>query len=193
MTALISTSPIAKLMRYFAAEEKALEKSEYYNGKVVKMAGGTLNHSRLSIKVAKLIDNFVEDSNYDFIVADSNLKVWIETKQSAVYPDALVICQQPEYYNNRRDTIVNPTLAVEVLSNSTKKYDTEAKFDLYRTLPSFKEYVLISQKQAFVDVYTLRDDGVWEIRNYKDNDIAILKTLNDCPLSLERLYRGIEF
>jgi len=110
-----------------------------------------------------------------------------------VYPDAVVICEQPAYFQNRLDTITNPLVVVEVLSNSTEKYDRAGKFDLYRTLPSFKEYVLVSQEYKHVSVYTRQPDNTWILRDYDgDDSTAVLYALHECPLSLKRLYRGLE-
>ena len=177
---------------YFRAEEKSLEKNEYHNGIIVKMAGGTFNHDNLSMKTGAFLTLFVEENDLNFFVNGSDLKIRIEEYDKVVYSDALVVSDSPIYFNNRKDTITNPMLIVEVLSESTQNYDRTTKFEMYRTLPSFKEYVLVHQNRKHVSVWTKQENDTWVLKDYKgDDDIAILRHINNCPLSLRRLYRGL--
>lgn len=178
---------------YLKAEDKSLEKHEYHNGIIKKMAGANLLHNRLASKIASIIDNFIESNNYGFIVSNSDTKIRIEKHNRFVYPDAVVICEKPEFYKGRKDTITNPLLIVEILSDSTEEFDRGMKYDYYRSIPSFKEYVLVRQEIKQVSVYTRQDDSTWIIRHYEGDDAtAILHALHQCPLPLERLYRGVE-
>lgn len=120
---------LVSLEKYFQNEEKALFKSEYHQGKVIKMAGGTHNHDSLSVMCATLMSNFVEDNDLNCRVNGSGLKIRIEAYDKVVYADALVITEKAEYYKGRKDTITNPVLIVEVLSDSTEKFDRSSKFD----------------------------------------------------------------
>ena len=105
----------------------------------------------------------------------------------------MVVCEKPEFYQNRKDIITNPLLIVAVLSDSTNDYDRTTKYEYYRTIPSFKEYVLVHQDCKHVSVYTKQADNTWLIRDYDgDGATAILYALRDCPLPLKRLYRGLE-
>ena len=176
---------------YYELEEKSLTKNEYHNGIILKMAGGTYTHDTLSVKTGALLINFVEEHDLNFRVNGSDLKIRIEDYDKVLYSDALVISDDPRFFNNREDTITNPLVIVEVLSNSTKKFDKTTKFDMYRSLDSFKEYVLIHQDRKHVVVYSKQEDGSWILRDYKGDDTAILYHLENCPLPLKRLYRGI--
>lgn len=181
------------LAAYFKAEEKSIAKNEYHNGIITKMAGGTFNHDNLAGKAVTLINLFVEQNDLNYFVNGSDTKIRIEAYDKVVYPDAVVICEKPEYYLGRKDTIINPLLIVEVLSKSTEGHDRSLKFDYYRSLPSFKEYVLIAQDQKRVSVFTKQNDDIWIIKDYhSETATAILHALHDCPLSLKRLYRGLE-
>jgi Uma2 family endonuclease len=181
------------LEAYFQAEDVSLEKNEFHNGKVIKMAGGTYNHDSLSLKAGKLMDNFVEDNDLNYRVNSSEIKIRIEAYNKVVYADALVISEKPAFYNNRKDTITNPILIVEVLSDSTGEHDRTTKFEYYRTIPSFKEYVLIHQDKKHVSVYTQQEDDSWRLKDYETDDAtAILYALQNCPIPLKRLYRGLE-
>jgi Uma2 family endonuclease len=178
---------------YFKAEEKSISKHEYHNGKIILMAGGTFIHDNLANKAITFINNFIEENELFYFVNGSDTKISIEQCNKFVYPDAVVICEKPIFYQNRKDTITNPLLIVEVLSDSTKEYDRNIKYELYRALPSFKEYVLIHQDIKLVGVYTKQPDNTWIIRHYEgDEATAILYTIEKCPLSLKRLYRGLD-
>jgi Uma2 family endonuclease len=193
---LIKSVAIPKMVSldaYFRAEEKSLTKNEYHNGIMLPMAGGKLKHNRLAQKVASLMDAFIDSENLDYIVSNSDTKIRIENFNKIIYPDAVVLCEMPQYFNQREDTIINPTLVVEVLSVSTQRHDHTTKFELYRTLPSFQEYVLIHQDRYHVVVWTKQGNGAWLPNDYIGQDsVAVLYHLHNCLLPLERLYRGIE-
>ncbi len=157
------------------------------------MAGAKLNHNLLAQQAANLMGNFVFDNDFKYKVSNSDTKIRIEAANKVVYPDAVVICEKPEFFKGRQDTITNPLLIVEVSSDSTKEYDRDTKFDYYRTIPSFKEYVLISQERKHVTVYTKQADSTWILRDYDSEEAtAILYALHNCPLPLKRLYWGVE-
>jgi Uma2 family endonuclease len=180
------------LEKYFQAEEKALHKSEYHNGKIIKMAGGTVLHDNLGSRFVYILTDFVDNQDLNYIINSSETKIRIEAHNKVVYPDALVICEKPDYYDNRRDTITNPLLIVEVLSDSTADFDRTLKFDYYRSLESFKEYVLVHQDRQLVTVYSKQSDNTWLLRDYEGADVtAILYALHQCPVSLKRLYKNM--
>lgn len=179
---------------YLAMEELAEEKHEYDNGKLITMAGASLNHSRITANCIRLIGNeLVTHDNNTCFVSSSDLKIYVTAQGKFYYPDASVVCGEPEYYQKRTDTVENPTLIIEVLSDSTEGFDRGDKFDWYSTLTSFKEYLLVSQHQKKAEVWTYVSGDVWEMRRYKNpDDRIILKTI-DCEIVLEELYRGIVF
>jgi Uma2 family endonuclease len=188
----VKTPKYITLEAYFKAEEKSLTKNEYHDGIIIPMAGAKLKHNRLAHTAAFLIETFSEANNLDCIVSNSDTKIRIEDFNKVVYPDALVISPPPQYYNGREDTITNPLVIVEVLSISSKKFDEGTKFEMYRSLPSFKEYVLVFQDLRRVAVWTKQNDGSWLPIDYIGEDaVAILHTLDGCPLPLKRLYRGL--
>jgi Uma2 family endonuclease len=191
-TIAAKTPKFITLEAYFKAEEKSLTKNEYHDGIIIPMAGAKLRHNRLAHKVAYLIEAFSEEKKLDCIVSNSDTKIRIEDFNKVVYPDAVVICPPPQYYKGREDTIVNPLIVVEVLSISTQEFDRTTKFEMYRSLPSFKEYVLVYQDLHRVAVWTKQNDGSWLPKDYIGDDaVAILHALEDCPLPLNRLYKGL--
>jgi Uma2 family endonuclease len=177
---------------YFKAEEKSLTKHEYHDGIVIPIAGAKLTHNLLASKALALISYFIDEKNLNLKISNSDTKIRIEDYNKIIYPDAVVICETPQYYNGREDTITNPLLVVEVLSLSTARFDRTTKFEYYRTLPSFKEYVLIHQDLHRVSVWTKQADGAWLPKDYVgDEATAFLHSIQDCPISLARLYKGI--
>jgi Uma2 family endonuclease len=191
--AIVAKTPkYITLEAYFKAEEKSLTKNEYHNGIIIPMAGAKLKHNRLAQATANIIGNFVYETELDCIVSNSDTKIRIEDFNKVVYPDAVVICAPPQYYNGREDTIINPLIVVEVLSTSTQEFDRTTKFEMYRSLPSFKEYVLVYQDLHRVAVWTKQNDGSWLPKDYIGDDaVAILHALEGCPMPLNRLYKGI--
>ena len=178
---------------YFRAEQKSIHKNEYHNGIIQPMASGTFNHDNLACKAVTLINNYFEENEYPYLVNGSDTKIRIEKYNRFVYPDAVVIYEKPEFYQNRKDTITNPLLIVEVLSDSTKDFDRTTKYEYYRSVPSFKEYVLVHQENKHVSVYTKQADNTWIVRDYDgDEATAILYAIESCPLPLKRLYRGLD-
>jgi len=178
---------------YFRAEQKSIHKHEYHNGIITLMAGGTFNHNNLAGKAVTLINTYFEENDFPYFINGSDTKIRIEKYNKFVYPDAVVICEKPEFYQNRKDTITNPLVVIEVLSDSTKEYDRTTKYEYYRTIPSFKEYVLVHQESKHVSVYTKQPDNTWIVRDYEgEAAIAVLYAIQSCPLPLKRLYRGLD-
>lgn len=139
---------------YYRREEKSVHKHEYHAGKIIRMSGGTTKYSRLKVKAIYLIESFIENQKLDFTVFDSDSKIRIDALNKIVYPDATVVCERVLHFDDGKTTIVNPILVVEVLSPSTQDYDKTDKFGMYRTIPSFKEYVLVDQDTEKITVYT---------------------------------------
>jgi len=136
---------------YLAIEEQAEYKSEFRGGKIVAMPGGTLNHSAIISNTNAALHHALRKKGGKCRDMESNLKIWVESDATGVYPDVMVFCGQPEFWEGRKDVILNPTLIVEVLSASTEDYDRGTKFAKYRCITSFKEYVLISQSEPLVE------------------------------------------
>ncbi len=167
--------------QYLALEERAVHKSEYHNGQILAMSGGTLNHSLISANMIGVLRNALKGQACR--VLDSNLKVYIEQANHFVYPDGMVICDAPIFFEERKDVIQNPILVVEVLSDSTEAYDRSDKFQRYMSLPSFQEYVLINQKKKKIEVFYRQDEKQWIYRVYQEPDTHVF--LNSLHLHLE--------
>jgi len=142
---------------YLAIEEFSEYKSEYINGQIVPMAGGSTNHNRIALNFSSTLNFAFKQQDYEVFIGD--VRLWIPEERIFAYPDVMIIAGEPEYVNNRTDIIVNPVVIIEVLSKSTQAYDPcgicEAargkKFNAYRTIPSFQEYLLVDQTRIHVE------------------------------------------
>jgi Uma2 family endonuclease len=177
--------------QYLRREEKATEKHEFYNGKIIKMPGGTDIHSEIAGNVIASLKITVRALPKKFKVYTSDLKIRIESLDAGVYPDALVICEQPEYWQDRRDVITNPLLIVEVLSPSTKAFDR--KFDLYKELPSFKEYVLVSTDTPSVETRFREETDLWRMRTETNIAASVALRSLGIAIAMTDIYENIVF
>ena len=179
------------LDEYRTLEETAQERHEYHNGAIVAMTGGTLEHSAIAGNLYALLRAALKKTA--FKPFNSDLRIWIPAYLKGVYPDLSVIDGQPQFNDNRRDEILNPTLIAEVLSHSTEAYDRGDKFKYYRSIPEFCEYLLISQYQPLVDHYVKAEDGDWRLRSYESLTATIQLITADTQLNLTELYEDIVF
>lgn len=149
--------------QYLALEEQALEKHEYHNGEILAMSGGTPIHSRLGANIIKVIGNAIDKAELPCDIYNSDRKIYIESVNHFVYPDAFVVCGDEQNSTQDENAVTNPILVVEVLSKSTANYDRTDKFRKYCSLPSFKEYVLITQDQPIVETLYKADKKTWHM------------------------------
>jgi Uma2 family endonuclease len=178
---------------YLRREEKSVEKHEFYNGKIIKMPGGTDIHSEISMNIGAAIKFAVRPLPIKFRVYNSDLKIRIESLNAGVYPDALVICEQPEFWENRHDVITNPLLIVEVLSPGTKSYDRLGKFELYKLLPSFQEYVLIDAHKYAVETRFREEPDLWRIRTETNINASVPLRSLGVTIAMTDIYENIVF
>jgi Uma2 family endonuclease len=122
----------------------------------------------------------------------SDVRLWIPERRIYTYPDVMIIDGEPEYFPNRTETVLNPILIVEVWSKGTKSYDRESKFDAYRTIPSFQEYLLIDQTRIHVEQYSKTGMKQWSFCEYDDSDEAIAFTKIPFQISLADLYNKVQ-
>jgi Uma2 family endonuclease len=188
MVAVPSHSPKLTPAEYFVWEEKQLCRHEYINGEVYAMSGGTQNHSRIALKFAALLDNYLADSRCR--VFNSDCRVNIVETDDYTYPDVSVSCDQRD--TTTAQYITYPCLIVEVLSDSTEAYDRGNKFFHYRQNPQLRDYVLVSSQAVAIDLYRKGNDERWEIINYRAGDVVELQSV-DLSFPIEQAYRGIDF
>jgi Uma2 family endonuclease len=169
------------------------EKHEFDNGKLHTMSGGSKIHNHLSVRVSSALTVCLDDIDEDYSVCSSDMKVQIIDKNKAVYPDVTVIQGDAVYYLGRESVILNPILIVEVLSPSTQAYDKGEKFDYYRTLDSFREYVLVHQDIPKVEVFFLQNtvEKLWKITTYEGLDTLIDLDSIGCQIEMKKIYHRV--
>lgn len=176
---------------YLAMEETADFKSEYYQGEIFAMVGATANHSRIVRNLITRLTMAFENKNCEVFGLD--LRLWIEAVKLFTYPDLVISCGKLQFHQNRRDTITNPLLLVDVLSESTQNYDRGQKFFLYRAIESLKEYVLIDQYQFQVEHFSKAEDGRWVLTEYHNAEDILSIPRIDFRISLKDIYDKVEF
>jgi Uma2 family endonuclease len=176
---------------YLELEEKAEYKSEYRDGEIIPMTGGTTNHNKIAGNFYAYLKFGLKKQNYDVYIGD--VRLWIPRYRQHTYPDIMVIQGEPIYTGANTTTVMNPLLIVEVLSKSTSNYDQSDKFMYYRSIPEFKEYILINQYQYHVMQYVKTDDSKWIFTELQsESDILTLETI-DFQIALSDLYEQVNF
>jgi Uma2 family endonuclease len=175
---------------YLALEEKAETRSEYWNGEIVAMAGGNINHQQIVANLTEFLGAKIRGRCRIF---PSEMKVWVKKRNKFFYPHLTVLYGKPNFYKNRRDTIDNPRLIIEVLSKSTASFDRAEKFLSYQSLESLDEYVLISQEKPAVEQYNKREDGNWIYQATIGTNSAVTFPSVETSLDLSEIYDLVEF
>ena len=189
--AIPQKKPYVSVDEYLRLEREALDKSEYYAGEIFVMAGGTATHSTIVMNVGGELRSLLRGNRC--APYDSNLRIEIPATGLFTYPDVSVICGPIESSPLGDDMATNPTLIVEVLSDSTEAYNRGGKFAHYRTIPSFREYVLVSQNEPLVEVFFRRDDGIWQLAPVSGLDAAVQLQSLGITLRLAEVYERVEF
>ena len=181
------------LNEYLARESRSVYKHEFYNGKIIRMAGAKARHNQIAANLTGALKYALRPLPRKFIVYNSDQKVYIESENVGVYPDALVVCETPQFWKGREDLIVNPLLVVEVLSRSTASFDKSGKFLLYEQLPSFLEYVLVEQKYPRVESWFRTTEHSWDKTVQTDIADSIQLRSVGVSVSLSEIYEHVAF
>jgi len=186
----MSAAPVAKLTveEFLAAERAADLRNEYHDGEVFPLVAAGWNHGVITGNCYQAASARLKGTSCRLSVSAVKVRV---SPTKLVVPDLVVVCGRPAFTDEASDVITNPKVVLEVLSPSTRNYDRGDKFDLYRLLPSFEEYVLIAQDEAKVEVIRRHSDGRWVITFCQGTEsVAQLESL-DISLPLAELYAGV--
>ncbi len=175
---------------YLALEEQAEFRSEYENGSIVAMAGGSFNHVQITSNVARSLGNQLSGR---CSVLPADMKVQVEKRGKFYYPDITIVCGKPQFHQNRTDTITNPQILIEVLSKSTEAKDRTEKFWSYQLLDSFQEYILVSQDEAAVEQFVRQADGSWRYLAVIGEESVLRLTTVEAELDLREVYQSVDF
>lgn len=170
---------------YLALERQAETKSEYLDGEIFAMTGASRKHNRLNLNLAVLLDSQLKAKGCE--VYASQMRVKVSATGLYTYPDVVAVCGEPRFEDAEVDTLLNPTLIIEVLSKSTGDYDRGTKFLHYRALPSLREYILIAQNQVHVEHY-LRQNDAWLLTETDRQDDVIELPSVGARLALAEVY-----
>jgi len=189
----MATQPQLRLTpeEYLGQERRAEAKSEFHDGEVLAMAGASYVHNLIVANVIRELGTQLKGR--PCTVLPSDVRVRIEASNRYVYPDVTVVCGEPAFTDREQDTLVNPTLLVEVLSKGTRNYDRGEKFEHYRTLESFAEYVLLAQDRPHCEHYVRQADGRWILTETKRLDDVLSLTTIGCELALGEAYDKVSF
>ena len=175
---------------YLELERNADFKSEYYNGETFAMAGASLIHNKIVSNLIFLFNQFLKDKPCD--VYPSDLRLQVEKSGLYTYPDITIVCGKTELLDNKFDTLKNPTILIEVLSDSTEKYDRGQKFSFYREIPSLKEYILVSSKTMKIEKFKRLEDGNYLYIESNEHQPFPIDSI-DMNLNLEDVYNKIDW
>ena len=176
---------------YLIRERQASTKSEFYQGEIFAMGGRSANHSLIAANFVREAGNALKDK--PCTVFNSDLRVQIQATGLYTYPDATIVCGEQIFDDDHRDTLLNPTVIVEVLSDSTEKYDRGKKSNHYRQIASLKELILIAQDRPQVERFTRQPNGDWLFHEQKELSAEFeLKSLG-ISVAMTELYRGVKF
>ncbi|MBD2777881.1 Uma2 family endonuclease [Iningainema tapete] len=176
---------------YLELESKAEYKSEYRDGEIVPMTGGTTNHNKIALNFAAYLKFALRGKKYDVYIGE--VRLWIPRFRQHTYPDVMVIQGEPIYTSASTTTVMNPLLITEVLSKSTKNYDQGDKFLYYRSIPELKEYILIDQYQYHVMQYVKTSEGKWLFTEFESESAILSLQSIDFQIAFSELYEQVNF
>ena len=176
---------------YLKLEEVAEFRSEYQDGRIIPMTGGTPNHNRIALNLSGTLNSATKGQPYDVFIND--LRLWIPSKRVYTYPDVMLVAGKLEFAEGRKDTITNAVMVAEVLSESTANYDRGDKFKLFRTIPTLREYILIDQYEMHVEHFCKTDDNKWILSEYDGADTVLRLSCVEFEMRLGDIYDRVDF
>lgn len=182
--------PIYTPEGYLELERAANYKSEYCHGEIFAMAGASERHNTIAANTLISIGNQLKGRPCK--VYGSDMRVDVRPAGLYTYPDATIVCGKPQLTDDHMDTLRNPAVIIEILSDSTEAYDRGEKFRMYRTLESLTDYILISQNSAQIDHYQL-NDGQWRLTDAQGLEATLWIENIQCSLPLAEVYDKVGF
>lgn len=176
---------------YLRMERAADFKSQYFDGEVFALSGGTRWHNLISLNLGAELRQLLKGSGC--VAFESNLRVKAEATGLCTYPDASVACGEQRFVDNEMDTLLNPVLVAEVLSDSTEAFDRGKKFEHYRQIPSLLEYILVSQHEPLVELFSRRVSGEWVLSEAAGMENSLYIPSLKITLSLAEIFANVKF
>ena len=177
---------------YLRLECEAVEKHEYFYGEIRAMAGASYAHNRICMNIGSELNGQLRGKSCAVVGSDQRLQIL--SGSAYVYPDVTVVCGKPEFNEEKKpDTLLNPTLLVEVLSPTTGQYDRSDKFMLYRQVPSLRQYLTLDSRSIHAELYTLDELGRWVLTETRDLAAVLDLASIGCLVPLAEAYAGVTF
>jgi Uma2 family endonuclease len=177
--------------QYLEIERQAEFKSEYWQGEMFAMSGAAEPHNRLTSNISGQF--YIQLRSGDCSHYSNDMRVRVSATGLYTYPDIVVVCGAPQLLDGRRDTLLNPTLIVEVLSPSTEAYDRGRKFEHYQSIDSLRQYLLVASERIHADLFTRQSDGLWLLKAFGSAGEIIELDSIGCRLALSDSYERVEF
>jgi Uma2 family endonuclease len=175
---------------YLAFERNSELKHEYISGEIVAMAGATRAHNLITGNIAQRLRNQLEGKPCETYSNDMRVRT---TATDYTYPDVIVVCEEPQFEDMEIDTLLNPTVIIEVLSKSSEARDRGEKFSDYRGIESVKDIVLVTQHKMRVEHYVRQANNEWTLHDISDPDAMIVIASIGCTLILAEIYERVKF
>jgi Uma2 family endonuclease len=187
----VASNPLSKLTeeQYLTIEREAEFRSEFLNGEMFAMSGGSLNHAGLQANILVEVSVGIRGKGCRAFGPDFRIRV---SSRMYTYPDVSVVCGEPLVAGEQNDNLLNAAVIFEVLSPSTEKYDRGLKFQHYRTIDSLKDYILVDQSQIRIEQYTRQPDNSWTLRDYQRPEEELKVDSIGVSIPLQRIYDQIE-
>jgi len=176
---------------YLEFEKNSELKHEYLDGELFAMVGARKNHNWINSNIVRELGAQLKETSC--MVFSSDMRVKIEELQKYTYPDIVVACARIEFLEDELDSLLNPVIVIEILSDSTEAYDRGLKFKHYRLIESLREYILVSQYSSVVEKYVRDEGGIWLYSSMDDMDQTLMIDSIECELPLLEIYHRVEF
>ncbi|HEY8597297.1 MAG TPA: Uma2 family endonuclease [Thermomicrobiales bacterium] len=184
-------SPLLTPEEYLAFERESDVKHEYVAGEIIAMAGANRRHNLIQMDTGTTLNLQLRGRNCE--VYPSDMRVKVGALGIYTYPDITVVCGDAELEDAEQDTLLNPTVIIEILSPTTQRYDRELKFHRYQLIPSLRDYLLIAQDRPTIEHYALGDDRRWLPALHEGLVESVALRSIGCSLALAEVYRKVRF
>jgi Uma2 family endonuclease len=171
---------------YLRLERQADYRSEYLNGEIFAMTGASRAHNLITVNITAELNGQLREKPREVYAAEMRVKV--RSAGLYTYPDVVVVCGEPQFEDDELDTLLNPTVLIEVLSKSTERYDRMSKTFYYRSVESITEHLLVAQHQVHVEQYVKQPTGEWLLIEHTSPEQTVRLASIDCSLELPRVY-----
>ena len=173
-------------------ERKQEYKHEYVKGEIISMAGASLNHNKILSNIIVTIGSFLKTKSCD--IYPSDLRIAVKSKSSFFYPDATIVCDEPEFDDDSiKDTVKNPAVIFEVLSPSTEDYDIGKKLFFYMQIDSLKQYIILDSRTMHIRITTKMENGTWKFSELMSRQDKLSIEPIQLEIGLEEIYEGVKF